>query len=61
MEEQSFDSIIKQRCIQIVEEDNPPMIDYHKVIEKEEQDELNGQYLVDHIIRESFPPVSTWK
>ena len=61
MEEQSFDSIIKQRCIQIDDTDNPPMVDYHKVLEQEEQEELNGKYLVDHIVRESYPPISTWK
>ena len=61
MQEQSFENIIKTRCIQIVDDDNPPCVDYHKVIEREEQEQLNGEYLVDHIIKESYPPVSKWQ
>ena len=61
MLEQSYDNIIKTRCIQVVDIDNPPCVDYHKVLEQEEQDTLNGEYLVDHIIKESYPPVSSWK
>ena len=61
MQEQSFDDIIKTRCIQVIDDDNPTCVDYHKVLQDEEQEELNGEYLVDHIIKESYPPVSTWK
>ena len=53
--------IKNHRCIQVMDDDNPPCVDYHKVLEQEEQDTLNGEFLVDHIIKESYPPVSTWK
>ena len=61
MLEQTFDNIIRTRCIQIDDNDNPPCVDYHKVLEDKEQEQLNGEYLVDYIIKESYPPVSTWK
>ena len=61
MLEQTYENIIKSRCIQVLDDDNPPLVDYHKVLEKEEQEQLNGEYLVDHIIQNAYPPVSTWK
>ena len=60
MEEISLEDIIKYRCVQVVNDDNPPCVDYHKVLEKEEQEELNGEFLVDYIIKNSFPPMKTW-
>ena len=56
-----YKRICKSRCIQVEETPTVEYVDYHKVLEQEEQEELNGKYLVDHIVRESYPPISTWK
>ena len=61
MEAQTLENIIKWRCIQVDDIDNPPCVDYHRVLQDEDQEELNGAYLVDHIVKESYHPVSTWK
>ena len=56
MEEQSLENIIKQRCIQVEDYEKVSYFDYHKALEKEDQEQLNGEYLVDYIIeRASFP------
>jgi len=60
MEEQSLENICKYRCIQIEDYDNPPCVDYHKVIQEQEQEDLNGQYLVDYIIGKRFFPNGVW-
>ena len=60
MQEQSFDNIIRTRCIQIDDDDNPPCVDYHVIYEKEDQEQLNGEYLVDYIIQKRFFPNGLW-
>ena len=60
MQEQSFDNIIRTRCIQIDDNDNPPYVDYHKILEQEDQEQLNGEYLVDYIIQKRFFPNGLW-
>ena len=60
MLEQSLENIIKQRCIQVEDNDNPPSCDYHKILEQEDQEQLNGEYLVDFIIQQRFFPNGLW-
>ena len=60
MIEQSYDNIIKTRCIQVVDDQAESYVDYHTLIESVEQEELNGEYLVDHIIKNAYPPLETW-
>ena len=56
-----LENITKSRCIQVVDEQAESYVDYHELIEKVDQEELNGEFLVDFIVKNSFPPVSTWK
>ena len=60
MLEPSLENIIKHRCIQIIDEPSLEYIDYHKVLNREDQDELNGAYLVNHIIEQRFFPNGRW-
>ena len=60
MEEQSLENIIKHRCIEIVDEPNITYVDYHIISNQEKQDELNGAYLVNHIIEQRFFPNGRW-
>ena len=60
MEEQSLENIIKYRAIQIDDEDNPPCIDYHRILEQKDQEELNGKYLVDYIVGKASFPNGLW-
>ena len=46
----------KWRCIQTDYESGVQYVDYHKVLEREDQEELNGALLVDHIIHNRFFP-----
>ena len=60
MLEPSLENIIKHRCIQIIDEPSLEYIDYSKVLNREDQDELNGAYLVNHIIEQRFFPNGRW-
>ena len=60
MEEQSLENIVKHRCIEIVDEPNIIYVDYHIIYNQEKQDELNGAYLVDHVIERRFFPNGRW-
>ena len=60
MIEPSLENIIKYRTIQVDDDDNPPCVDYHTVLEKEDQEQLNGEYLVDYIIQKRFFPNGLW-
>jgi len=61
MEEQSLERISQQRCIQVEDDDNPTYVDYHVIYDKEDQEQLNGEYLVDYIIQQRFFPNGLWK
>jgi len=61
MEEQSLENIIKFRPIQIVDEPVVQYVDYHKAVEQEEQEQRNGEYLVDYIIGKRFFPNGVWR
>ena len=52
--------IKNHRCIQVADEQAESYVDYHELIEKVDQEELNGEFLVDYIIKNSFPPMKTW-
>ena len=55
-----YKRICKSRCIQVVDEPSLEYIDYHKVLNQEDQYELNGAYLVDHIVERRFFPNGRW-
>ena len=60
MIEHSFENIIKHRCIEIIDLPSLEYVDYHKVIKQEDQEQLNGEYLVDYIIQKRFFPNGLW-
>ena len=60
MLEQSLDNIIKQRCIQVEDIPTVDYIDYHKYNQDKDQEQLNGEYLVDYIIQKRFFPNGLW-
>ena len=60
MIEHCFESIIKYRCIQVIDEPVVQYVDYHKAVEQEEQEQRNGEYLVDYIIQKRFFPNGVW-
>ena len=60
MLEPSLENIIKHRCIKIVDEPNITYVDYHIISYQEDQEELNGAYLVDHIVEQRFFPNGRW-
>ena len=60
MIEHCFESIIKYRCIQVIDEPVVQYVDYHKAVEQEEQEQRNGEYLVDYIIGKRFFPNGVW-
>ena len=51
-----FERVSRHRCIQV---DDVPLcgyVSYHNIIKSEEQEQTNGEYLVDYIVeRASFP------
>ena len=51
---------IQWKTIQIEDTTSDDYVDYHMVIEQEEQEELNGQYLVDFIIEKASFPNGRW-
>ena len=55
-----YKRICKSRCIQVIDEPSLEYIDYHKVLNQEDQEDLNGAYLVDHIIEQRFFPNGRW-
>ena len=56
MEEQSLENIIKYRTIQVEDTPKAEYIDYHKYNQAKDQEDSNGEFLVDYIIeRASFP------
>ena len=55
-----YKRICKSRCIQVIDDPSIEYIDYHKVLNQEDQEQLNGEYLVDHIIEKSFFPNGRW-
>ena len=60
-EETRLENIIKYRAIQVDEETLPDYIDYSIVLNREDQEELNGKYLVDFIVKNAYPSISDWK
>jgi len=60
MLEPSLENIVKYRCIEIVDEPSLEYIDYHKALEQKDQEDLNGAYLVDHIVEQRFFPNGRW-
>ena len=61
MEEQSLENIVKYRTIQVEDVPNVEYIDYHKYNQDKDQEQLNGEYLVDYIIQQRFFPNGLWK
>jgi hypothetical protein len=60
-EEQHLENIIKHRCIQVIDIPVVEHIDYHKLLDKNDQEASNGAYLVDYIVKNAYPPIGTWK
>jgi len=52
---------IQWRTIKVIDKDEDQYVDYHKVFEDHEQEELNGKYLVDFIVKKAYPSISDWK
>ena len=59
-EETRLENIIKYRAIQVDEETLPDYIDYSIVLNQKDQEDLNGAYLVDHIVEQRFFPNGRW-
>ena len=51
---------IQWKAIQVENIPSDDYVDYHMVIEQEDQEELNGKYLVDFIIENAFFPNGRW-
>ena len=59
-EEQRLVNLIKSRCIQVDDTMLPDYIDYCKALKQQDQEDLNGAYLVDYIIEQRFFPNGRW-
>ena len=59
-DKERLEHISFHRCIQVEDIPNIDYTDYHTYNQQKDQEDLNGAYLVDHIIEQRFFPNGRW-